>query len=76
MNKRHKLLRRVFSTVMALVLAVSLLPTYAFAASVPTSTTIDGNTADFTGAWKSAHDKPGTYTVTANLRCPVSITPF
>ena len=61
---------------MALVLAVSLLPTYAFAASVPTSTTIDGNTADFTGAWKSAHDKPGTYTVTANLRCPVSITPF
>lgn len=35
MNKRHKLLRRVFSTVMALVLAVSLLPTYAFAASVP-----------------------------------------
>lgn len=66
-NKRHKLLRRVFSTVMALVLAVSLLPTYAFAASVPTSTTIDGNTTDFTGAWKSAHYKPGTYTVTANL---------
>ena len=66
-NKRHKLLRRVFSTVMALVLAVSLLPTYAFAASVPTSTTIDGNTTDFTGAWKSAHDKPSTYTVTANL---------
>ena len=50
-NKRHKLLRRVFSTVMALVLAVSLLPTYAFA----TSTTTDGNAADFTGAWKSAH---------------------
>lgn len=50
MNKRHKLLRRVFSTVMALVLAVSLLPTYAFAASVPTSTTIGGNAADFTGA--------------------------
>lgn len=67
MNKRHKLLRRVFSTVMALVLAVSLLPTFAFAASVPTSTTIDGNAADFTGAWKSAHYKPGTYTVTANL---------
>ena len=58
MNKRHKLLRRVFSAVMALVLAVSPLPTYAFAASVPTSTTIDGNAADFTGAWKSAHDKP------------------
>ena len=55
MNKRHKLLRRVFSTVMALVLAVSLLPNYAFAASVPASTTIDGNAADFTGAWKSAH---------------------
>lgn len=54
-NKRHKLLRRVFSTVMALVLAVSLLPTYAFAARVPTSTTTDGNAADFTGAWKSAH---------------------
>lgn len=54
MNKRHKLLRRVFSTVMALVLAVSLLPTYAFAASVPASTTTDGNAADFTGAWKSA----------------------
>lgn len=53
-NKRHKLLRRVFSTVMALMLAVSLLPTYAFAASVPTSTTTDGNAADFTGAWKSA----------------------
>lgn len=67
MNKRHKLLRRVFSTVMALVLAVSLLPTYAFAVSVPTSTTTDGNAADFTGAWKSAHYKPGTYTVTANL---------
>lgn len=59
MNKRHKLLRRVFSTVMELVLAVSLLPTYAFAASVPTSTTTDGNAADFTGAWKSAHYKPG-----------------
>lgn len=70
MNKRHKLLRRVFSTVMALVLAVSLLPTYAFAASVPTSTTIDGNATDFTGAWKSAHYKPGTYTVTANLAMP------
>lgn len=67
MNKRHKLRRRVFSTVMALVLAVSLLPTFAFAVSVPTSTTIDGNTTDFTGAWKSAHYKPGTYTVTANL---------
>lgn len=70
MNKRHKLLRRVFSTVMALVLAVSLLPAYAFAASVSTSTTIDGNTTDFTGAWKSAHYKPGTYTVTANLAMP------
>ena len=67
MNKRHKLLRRVFSTVMALVLAVSLLPTYVFAASVPTSTTTDGNTTDFTGAWKSAHYKPGTYTVTVKL---------
>lgn len=76
MNKRHKLLRRVFSTVMALVLAVSLLPTYAFAASVPTSTTIDGNTTDFTGAWKSAHYKPGTYTVTANLAMPGQYNPI
>ena len=75
-NKRHKLLRRVFSTVMALVLAVSLLPTYAFAASVPTSTTTDGNTADFTGAWKSAHYKPGTYTVTANLAMPGQYNPI
>lgn len=75
-NKRHKLLRRVFSTVMALVLAVSLLPTYAFAASVPTSTTIDGNTTDFTGAWKSAHYKPGTYTVTANLAMPGQYNPI
>lgn len=61
---------------MALVLAVSLLPTYAFAASVPTSTTIDGNTTDFTGAWKSAHDKPGTYTVTANLAMPGQYNPI
>ena len=76
MNKRHKLLRRVFSTVMALVLAVSLLPTYAFAASVPTSTTTDGNAADFTGAWKSAHYKPGTYTVTANLTMPGQYNPI
>ena len=76
MNKRHKLLRRVFSTVMALVLAVSLLPTYAFAASVPTSTTTDGNAADFTGAWKSAHYKPGTYTVTANLSMPGKYNPI
>lgn len=76
MNKRHKLLRRAFSTVMALVLAVSLLPTYAFAASVPTSTTIDGNTTDFTGAWKSAHYKPGTYTVTANLAMPGQYNPI
>lgn len=76
MNKRHKLLRRVFSTVMALVLAVSLLPTYAFAASVPASTTIDGNAADFTGAWKSAHYKPGTYTVTANLAMPGQYNPI
>lgn len=76
MNKRHKLLRRVFSTVMALVLAVSLLPTYAFAASVPTSTTTDGNAADFTGAWKSAHYKPGTYTVTANLAMPGQYNPI
>ena len=76
MNKRHKLLRRVFSTVMALVLAVSLLPTYAFAASVPTSTTTDGNAADFTGAWKSAHYKPGTYTVTANLSMPGQYNPI
>lgn len=75
-NKRHKLLRRVFSTVMALVLAVSLLPTYAFAASVPTSTTTDGNAADFTGAWKSAHYKPGTYTVTANLAMPGQYNPI
>lgn len=76
MNKRHKLLRRVFSTVMALVLAVSLLPAYAFAASVPTSTTIDGNTTDFTGAWKSAHYKPATYTVTANLAMPGQYNPI
>lgn len=76
MNKRHKLLRRVFSTVMALVLAVSLLPTYAFSASVPTSTTTDGNTTDFTGAWKSAHYKPGTYTVTANLAMPGQYNPI
>ena len=76
MNKRHKLLRRVFSTVMALVLAVSLLPTYAFAASVPASTTTDGNAADFTGAWKSAHYKPGTYTVTANLAMPGQYNPI
>lgn len=76
MNKRHKLLRRVFSTVMVLVLAVSLLPTYAFAASVPASTTIDGNTTDFTGAWKSAHYKPGTYTVTANLAMPGQYNPI
>ena len=76
MNKRHKLRRRVLSTVMALVLAVSLLPTYAFAASVPTSTTIDGNTTDFTGAWKSAHYKPGTYTVTANLAMPGQYNPI
>lgn len=76
MNKRHKLLRRVFSTVMALVLAVSPLPTYAFAASVPASTTIDGNTTDFTGAWKSAHYKPGTYTVTANLAMPGQYNPI
>ena len=61
---------------MALVLAVSLLPTYAFAASVPTSTTTDGNTADFTGAWKSAHYKPGTYTVTANLAMPGQYNPI
>lgn len=61
---------------MALVLAVSLLPTYAFAASVPTSTTIDGNTTDFTGAWKSAHYKPGTYTVTANLAMPGQYNPI
>ena len=35
-----------------------------------TTTTTNGNAADFAGAWKENDFKPGTYTVTANIKMP------
>ena len=45
------------------------------APAVTTSTSSDGDPAAYTGAWKSANYKPGTYTVTANIKMPGQYNP-